>query len=127
MSRPFGTFWLALLLAWASSMAVILFADGADLWLTVDRSVCSEPCAIKMSIGVVGYEPGRSVCFALREDGWDAPYRGSCWPWDGRKITDVRLGGVPAGDYEIMATLPDVGKRSNKWMLHVVGIRGEDF
>lgn len=80
----------------------------ALLLLALSPYSCLEPCTIKASITIVGYEETRSVCLRLRDvelDTGTESTRQSCWPWSGRKVTDVTLRAIPAGEYEVIVTL----------------------
>lgn len=97
-----------------------------EIHVAVRPTSCLEPCSIKASITITGYEETREVCFALFDeemDPPDEPSRRSCWPWNGRKITDVRVGNIPAGTYRVVAELKEA-KRKDTARLLVGGATG---
>ena len=71
------------------------------LSLKVTPQVCAEPCTIKASITIEGLDPEREVCLGIIYEGEDEAYTRSCWPWTGRKQTDVTISRIPAGSYTV--------------------------
>ena len=91
---------------------------NAEISLKLTPSQCFEPCTVRASVMIAGYELGREFCVAVYDDPTYAIWR-SCRGWGGYKITDVVIGGLPAGIYRVVASLSQ-GIQDAK-MLNVVG------
>ena len=96
----------------------------AEITLSLTPASCMEHCTIRVSITVRNYEPDRQLCLAFHNDEAspaDAPDRRSCWPWGGRRLTDITIRNIPAGSYDVVASLTDAGGRRAVRKLHVGG------
>ena len=72
-----------------------------NIKLRLDRSICSSPCAIQVTVQVdpeAGLAAESRICLYV-DDG--VPVTVSCWPYSGKRESDIRLSGIPAGDYSV--------------------------
>lgn len=121
--------WLiACLIAWAIIASHISAAEmEAEVRIAVKPQVCFEPCDITAVITITGYEAEREVCLAIYDASMvsmvsaDDPNRRSCWPWYGRKVTDVSIRNIPAGTYNVVASLTAAEGRRATQTLRVLG------
>ena len=93
-----------------------------NIKLRLDQSICSSPCSIRVTVQVdpeAGLAAESRICLYV-DDG--VPVTVSCWPYSGKRESDIKLSGIPAGDYSV-----DLRREQNNVLLasaflRVVGI-----
>ena len=90
---------------------------GFVLSLLITPSACFEPCEIKATITISGYQEGKPVCISVYDTD-TMPTRRSCWPWAGQRVTEVRVRNIPIGQYRVVASIPDGNNTSKLLVVH---------
>lgn len=111
---------IRLILAWAIIIALAFLVGDAfggvtyaipnkpTISVVLNPTICQAPCAVRVTVTIEGYEVDREVCIAVYDSAFDQrddATRRSCWPWTGRKFTDVHIGNIGPGLYDIIASL----------------------
>lgn len=105
-------------LGWAAEV------EEAQVSIVVKPLACFEPCAIRVAVTITNYEAEREVCLAIYDASIvsaDDPSQRSCWPWAGRKITDVGIKNISAGTYNVVVSLTAAAGRRAQQTLRVAG------
>ena len=92
---------LAPLVVVATVSAAIINDNKPSISLRLDKSVCSSPCSIRVTVQVdpeANLQAETKICLFV-DDG--VPVTVSCWPYSGRRESDIKLSGIPAGDYSV--------------------------
>ena len=103
---------------------LLLLPAEPSISVRLDRANCFEPCSLSVAVSVSGYAVDRSLCVAVydRSSRMD-PIWQTCRPYSGRKITDIPIKDVWAGEYDVIASLPEAEFRSATAPLNVISTR----
>ena len=88
-------------------LALLTLLAGPTLAISLDTSVCFEPCSIVAHVTVVDYDVDRPLCLTVYDSGAETYVYRSCFPWGGSKFTDKLVRNLPAGEYDVVIAIEE--------------------